>query len=91
MYVEVIKDRVPILGERGARREVPDAEGSVHVALGNVKRVEREQPTATTKKRPRRVYRRRDLRAETAEAAEKVEVDEAPAEPTADETTADPD
>jgi hypothetical protein len=64
MYIEVIKGFVPNLGEKGTRREIPDNEGRVHLVLGNVKIADPQEPKITIKRR-RRVYRRRDMVAET--------------------------
>ena len=55
MFIEVIKAKVPYLGNRGTRREIPDNEARVHIALGNAKEVEKPK---------RRVYKRRDIQAE---------------------------
>lgn len=63
MWVEVIKPYVAHLGAAGRVRYVPDAEGEIHVLLGNaveVKPPEETQPQV----RKKRVYRRRDLKAE---------------------------
>lgn len=59
MYVEVIKAKVPLLGPIGSKQTIPDDEARVHIALGNVKEVERE-----VIRRPKRRYRRRDMQAE---------------------------
>jgi hypothetical protein len=56
MFIEVIKARVPYLGMKGTRREIPDNEARVHLALGNAKEVEKPK---------RRVYKRRDMQAES--------------------------
>ena len=75
MFIEVIKAKVPYLGNRGTRREIPDNEARVHIALGNAKEVEKpkrrvykrrdveSEPVSLQK--PKRAYKRRDMEAET--------------------------
>lgn len=79
MYCEVIKPYVPMLGKLGTKRNIPDGEAQVHILLGNVKQVEREQ------RLPRRIYRRKDMTPEPAsivvvDVPEVVEEPEEPAE-----------
>jgi hypothetical protein len=65
MKVEVIKKYVDYLGSRGAVRDIPKNEAEVHIRIGNAKKyVEPQQVEKVEPAKPRRRYRRRDMKAE---------------------------
>lgn len=68
MLVRVIKKRVAYLGKLGDERDIPDGQARLHIKLGNAE---------PANKKPRRVYRRRDM---TAESVVSVEVVSEPTE-----------
>jgi DNA mismatch repair protein MutH len=61
MRVRVIVPHLPYIGPLDTEKEIPDAQAKVLIKLGKVEQI---------KSRPRRVYKRRDLQAETAAVAE---------------------
>lgn len=74
MLVEVIAKNLPYVGSQGTVRDIPTPQAELLIRLGKVKKAE------IVKKR--RVYRRRDMRAETPEVvAEPVTVELDGAEP----------
>ena len=62
MLVEVVAKNLPYVGPQGTVKAIPQPQAQLLILLGKVK--------PATVARKRRVYRRRDMRAEVPEVAE---------------------